>query len=159
MRVARNGVRVGIDIGGTFTDLVLCHADGRLDASKVSTTPDDPATTVVSNAILQKRGAVAGVLTTKGFRDILEIGRIRTPGMFDLAWRKPEPLVPRRWRLEAAERIGADGAVVTALDEASVREAAATFLAERVEAVAVCFINSYANDAHEHRAAAILRKE
>ena len=116
-------------------------------------------TTVASNTILQKVGARTGLLTTRGFRDVLEIGRIRTPGMFDLAWRKPEPLVPRRWRLEAAERMGADGGVVTPLDEASVCEAAATFLAERVEAVAICFINSYANDAHERRAAAILRQE
>ena len=79
-------------------------------------------TTVASNTILQKVGARTGLLTTRGFRDVLEIGRIRTPGMFNLAWRKPEPLVPRRWRLEASERIGADGGIVTPLDEGSVRE-------------------------------------
>ena len=178
--------RIGVDVGGTFTDIVLALPDGRIYVNKTTTTPVDPGegvaagiaavlaearldprevaevvhgTTVASNTILQKVGARTGLLTTRGFRDVLEIGRIRTPGMFDMAWSKPEPLVPRRWRLEAAERIGADGAVVTALDEASVREAAAAFLAERVEAVAVCFINSYANDAHEHRAAAILREE
>ena len=178
--------RIGVDVGGTFTDVVLALPDGRIYVNKTTTTPVDPGegvaagiaavlaearldprevaevvhgTTVASNTILQKVGARTGLLTTRGFRDVLEIGRIRTPGMFDLTWSKPEPLVPRRWRLEAAERIGADGAVVTALDEASVREAAAAFLAERVEAVAVCFINSYANDAHEHRAAAILREE
>ena len=178
--------RIGVDVGGTFTDIVLALPDGRIYVNKTTTTPVDPGegvaagiaavlaearldprevaevvhgTTVASNTILQKVGARTGLLTTRGFRDVLEIGRIRTPGMFDMAWSKPEPLVPRRWRLEAAERIGADGAVVTALDEASVREAAAAFLAERVEAVAVCFINSYANDTHEHRATAILREE
>jgi hypothetical protein len=80
-------------------------------------------TTVASNTILQKVGARTGLLTTRGFRDVLEIGRIRTPDMFKMAWRKPEPLVPRRWRLEVRERIGATGAVVTPLDEDSVREA------------------------------------
>jgi N-methylhydantoinase A len=177
--------RIGVDVGGTFTDVVLALPDGRIHVNKTTTTPLDPGegatqgiaavlteagldprdvteivhgTTVASNTILQKVGARTGLLTTRGFRDVLEIGRIRTPGMFDLGWRKPEPLVPRRWRLEATERIGADGGVVTPLDETSVREAAATFLAEGVIAVAVCFIHSYANDAHERRAVAILRE-
>jgi N-methylhydantoinase A len=177
--------RIGVDVGGTFTDVVLALPDGRIHVNKTTTTPVDPGegatqgiaavlaeasldprdvteivhgTTVASNTILQKVGARTGLLTTRGFRDVLEIGRIRTPGMFDLGWRKPEPLVPRRWRLEATERIGADGGVVTPLDEASVREAATTFLAEEVVAVAVCFIHSYANDAHERRAVAILRE-
>ena len=177
--------RVGVDVGGTFTDIVLALPDGRIHVNKTTTTPLDPGegvaagvaavlveaqldprevtevvhgTTVASNTILQKVGARTGLLTTRGFRDVLEIGRIRTPGMFDLSWSKPEPLVPRRWRLEASERVGADGSVVTPLDEASVRQAAATFLAEGVEAVAICFINSYANNAHERRATAILRE-
>lgn len=177
--------RIGVDVGGTFTDIVLALPDGRIHVSKITTTPLDPSeaatsgiatvlaeaglnpgevaevvhgTTVASNTILQKRGARTGLLTTRGFRDVLEIGRIRTPGMFQLGWRKPEPLVPRRWRLEAVERIAADGTTVTPLDEASVREAATTFRTENVEAVAVCFINSYVNDAHERRAVAILRE-
>jgi N-methylhydantoinase A len=177
--------RIGVDVGGTFTDIVLALPDGRIHVNKTTTTPADPGegvaagvaavlkearlapdevaevvhgSTVASNTILQKVGARTGLLTTRGFRDVLEIGRIRTPGMFDLAWSKPEPLVPRRWRLEAIERIAADGGIVTPLDEASVRQAAATFQAERVEAVAVCFIKSYANAAHERRAAAILRE-
>ncbi|MCC7271243.1 MAG: hydantoinase/oxoprolinase family protein [Alphaproteobacteria bacterium] len=178
--------RIGVDVGGTFTDIVLALPDGRLVLNKTTTTPSDPGdgvlagidavlaeagtapgavaeivhgTTVASNTILQKVGARTGLLTTRGFRDVLEIGRIRTPGMFDLAWKKPEPLVPRRWRLEAVGRIAADGTVVTALDEAGVRAAAARFRAEGVEAVAVCFINSYANADHERRAAEILREE
>jgi N-methylhydantoinase A len=177
--------RIGVDVGGTFTDIVLALPNGQIYVNKTTTTPLDPGegaatgvaavlaeagldprevaevvhgTTVASNAILQKIGARTGLLTTRGFRDVLEIGRIRTPNMFQLGWRKPEPLVPRRWRLEATERIAADASVVTALDETTVREAAATFLAEQVVAVAVCFINSYANDAHERRAVAILRE-
>ena len=184
MSVSR-AARIGVDVGGTFTDIVLALPDGRIHVNKTTTTPVDPGegvaagvaavleearldprevaevvhgTTVASNTILQKVGARTGLLTTHGFRDVLEIGRIRTPGMFNLAWSKLEPLVPRRWRLEALERVAADGRVVTPLDEASVRQAAAAFLAERVEVVAVCFINSYANDAHERRAAAILRE-
>ena len=177
--------RIGVDVGGTFTDIVLALPNGQTYVNKTTTTPLDPGegaatgvaavlkeagldprevaevvhgTTVASNAILQKIGARTGLLTTRGFQDVLEIGRIRTPNMFQLGWRKPEPLVPRRWRLEATERIAADASVVTALDETTVREAAATFLAEQVVAVAVCFINSYANDAHERRSVAILRE-
>lgn len=177
--------RIGVDVGGTFTDIVLTLPDGRVYVNKTTTTSQDPGegvvtgiaavlaesgvasgsiaevvhgTTVASNTILQKSGARAGLLTTRGFRDVLEIARIRTPGMFDLAWRKPEPLVPRRWRLEVSERIGADGSVVLPLDEFSVRQAVTFLLEEQVEAVAICFINSYANDTHERRTAAIVRE-
>lgn len=182
---SKGKARIGVDVGGTFTDVVLALPDGRIHVNKTTTTPVDPGegvaagiaavlaaaaldpsdvaevvhgTTVASNTILQKIGARTGLLTTRGFRDVLEIARIRTPGMFDLAWRKPEPLVPRRWRLEAAERIAADGSIVKPLDEASVAQAAAFFLAEQIDAVAVCFINSCVNDGHERRAAAILRE-
>ena len=140
-------MRVAVDIGGTFTDIVVMSGDGVLHESKVSTTPDDPSravvagvaalleeldlnparveevlhgTTVGSNTILQRSGARTGLITTRGFRDVLEIGRIRMPDMFDLTWDKPKPLVPRRHRLEVAERIAADGSVVEPLDEASV---------------------------------------
>jgi N-methylhydantoinase A len=179
-------VRVGCDIGGTFTDIVLQRADGRLFVNKLSTTPRDPGkavvegiravlaqagvaagaiseivhgTTIASNAILQKTGARTGVLTTRGFRDVLEIGRIRTPRMFDLAWRKPEPLSPRRWRLEAGERMAADGTVVRPLDPDEVRACARFFVAEGVEALAVCFLNSYINPQHELEAKALLERE
>ena len=176
-------VRVGIDIGGTFTDLVLSR-DGALYVNKTSTTPADPAdavidgltgllarlgvdaadvaevvhgTTVGSNTILQKTGALTGLITTAGFRDVLEIGRIRTPDMYDLTWEKPEPLAPRRFRREVAERIGADGAVVTPLDPAAVAAVGRALQAEGVAAVAICFINSYVNPAHEMLAAEALR--
>ncbi|HET6307882.1 MAG TPA: hydantoinase/oxoprolinase family protein, partial [Rhodopila sp.] len=95
-------------------------------------------------------------LTTAGFRDVLEIGRIRTPGMFDLSWRKPQPLVPRRWRLEITERIAADGTVLTKLDEESVHDAVAVFRREAIESVAICCINSYVNPIHERRIHALV---
>ena len=181
----RGGVQVGVDIGGTFTDIVLCRPDGRLHVKKISSTPDDPSraviaglgevlaengldpaavdtvvhgTTVGSNCILERTGARTGLLTTRGFRDVLEIGRIRTPDMFDLEWDKPQPLVRRRLRLEADERMAADGSVIRPLDEDSVRAAAEIFMAEGVESVAVCFLNSYRNPAHERAAASLLRQ-
>ena len=159
--------------------------DGVLSESKVSTTPDDPSravvagvaalleeldlnparveevlhgTTVGSNTLLQRSGARTGLITTRGFRDVLEIGRIRMPDMFDLTWDKPKPLVPRRHRLEVAERIAADGSVVEPLDEASVVAAAQQLSEAGIESVAVCLINSYRNPAHEQRIEAILRE-
>jgi N-methylhydantoinase A len=176
-------LRIGVDIGGTFTDLVLETGDGRRLARKVSSTPDRPesavlagiaalldaagaqpvevaavvhGTTVASNAILQKQGARVALVTTAGFRDVLEIGRLRTPGMFDLTWQKPAPLVPRHRRFEVRERIAADGTVVVPLDEAGLRALAPAIAATGAETLAVCLINSYRNPAHELRAAAIL---
>jgi N-methylhydantoinase A len=177
-------VRVAVDIGGTFTDIVLMADDAVLHEAKVSTTPGDPSeavitgvaallrklaippsavaevlhgTTVASNTILQKSGAATGLITTRGFRDVLEIGRIRMPEMFDLTWSKPQPLVPRRHRLEVGERIAADGSIVMELNEAEVLAAAERLSAAGIEAIAVCFINSYRNPAHEQRAEAIIR--
>lgn len=188
MAIAPNqskGARVGCDIGGTFTDIVLAMPDGRLFVNKTSTTPDslgraivqglqsliDQAgirpediteivhgTTTASNTILQKVGANTGVLTTEGFRDVLEIGRIRTPTMFDLAWKKPQPLATRRWRRGIRERIAADGSVVTALDVNQLVEEASELVAEGVTAIAICFLNSYINPAHELQAKAVLQK-
>src|SRR5580692_10724753 len=166
--VSQAGVRVAVDIGGTFTDIVVMKSDGVLSESKVSTTPDDPSravvdgmlallrelgvqpgevaevlhgTTVGSNTILQRRGAKTGLITTRGFRDVLEIGRIRMPEMFDLTWTKPAPLVPRRHRVEVDERIAADGSIVSPLNAESLFRAIAQLMSEGIEAVALCFIN------------------
>ena len=181
---APSGLRIGVDIGGTFTDIVLRLPDGALRVSKVSSTPDDPGravvtglaallqaagvapgdvveivhgTTVASNTILQKTGGVTGLITTRGFRDVLEIGRVRTPDLYDLTWEKPAPLVPRRLRLEVDERIAADGSVVRPLDEAAVVAAAERLAAAGVQVIAICFINSYANPAHEQAAERLVR--
>lgn len=177
-------VRVAVDIGGTFTDIVLMADDAVLHEAKISTTPHDPSeaviagvdallnklaippsavaevlhgTTVASNTILQKAGAATGLITTRGFRDVLEIGRIRMPEMFDLTWSKPQPLVARRHRLEVRERIAADGTIVEDLNESDVIAAAERLSAAGVQAIAICFINSYRNPAHEQRAEAIIR--
>ena len=115
-------------------------------------------TTVGSNTILERSGAKTGLLTTAGFRDVLEIGRIRTPTMFDLAWEKPVPLVERRFRREVAERIGADGAVVVPISEEEVEAVGRFFVSEGIQAVGVCFLNSYVNPAHEKVAVYVLRE-
>jgi N-methylhydantoinase A len=176
---------VGCDIGGTFTDIVLAMPDGRLFVNKTSTTPHDlgqaivqgldslivqsgiapgditeivHGTTTASNTILQKNGALTGVLATEGFRDVLEIGRIRTPTMFDLGWQKPEPLAARRYRRGIRERIDAAGAVVQPLDPDEVRSVVGEMVAEGVEAIAICFLNSYVNPAHELLAKSVIQE-
>ena len=180
----RAGLRIAADIGGTFTDLALSDDGGGRLVHKRSSTPKAPeqavirgiaeilemaggapadvvevlhGTTVGSNAILERTGAPTGLITTQGFRDVLEIGRLRTPELYDLAWDKPEPLIPRRHRLEALERIGGHGEVVRPLDPASVVAAAERLLAAGVTSLALCFINSWRNPAHEQQAAALLR--
>jgi len=179
----QSAVRVAVDVGGTFTDIVVMTPDGTLHESKVSTTPDDPSrgvvdglaallaelgappasvaevlhgTTVGSNTILQRTGARTGLITTRGFRDVLEIGRIRMPDMFDLTWDKPKPLVPRRHRLEVTERIAADGTVIHPLSDADVIAAAEQLVADGMESIAICFLNSYRNAAHEKQAEALI---
>jgi N-methylhydantoinase A len=178
--------RIGVDIGGTFTDLVLIDSEGRLFHNKTASTPRAPemavidgiraivaesgvefvdideivhGTTVGSNTLLQKVGARTGLITTKGFRDVLEIGRLRTPGMFDLQWEKPEPLVRRRHRLEVSERIAFDGSIITPMDEEELLRVAGELVAEGIESVALCFLNSYRNPVHELRAEALLSQE
>ena len=175
--------RVSVDVGGTFTDLVLLTGNGEAHFLKVSSTPAAPehaviagltaiiaraglspeavgevlhGTTVGSNTLLQKTGARCGLITTAGFRDVLEIGRVRTPNMFDLSWCKPEPLVRRRWRREVRERIAADGTIVVPLDPADVVDQGRLLAADGVTSIAVCFLNSYVNPEHEEVAATIL---
>jgi len=178
--------RIGVDIGGTFTDIVLYYEAGQTVIAKVASTPDDPGravvdgivkilheqsippsdvseivhgTTVGSNTILQKVGAKTGLLTTRGFRDILEIGRIRTPEMFDLTWEKPVQLVPRRHRKEVTERLSAHGEIITPLDENSLRAVVTELVEDGCETVAICFLNSYANPAHEIAARKLIEAE
>jgi len=176
-------VRIGVDVGGTFTDFVLLAGDGSTRTLKIPSTPGQPeravvdgigalltgadigpesvsevlhGTTVGSNTLLQKAGARCGLITTAGFRDVLEIGRVRTPTMFDLSWRKPEPLVPRRWRLEVRERVAADGSVLEPLDTQGVVEAGKALVGQGIESIAICFLNSYVNPIHEQAAARVL---
>ena len=179
--------RVGIDIGGTFTDAALVDEEtGQVRVVKVLTTPEDPAlgfmaalerglaecgaggrdvaavvhaTTVATNAIIEGKIARVGMLVTRGFRDILEIGRQIRSRLYDVHLQKPVPLVPRRWSLEVGERIDADGRVLEPLDEGAARAAVRRLRAERVEAVVICFLHSYLNPAHERAAAAIVREE
>jgi N-methylhydantoinase A len=168
--------RVGVDIGGTFTDIVLVGSDGKIHTLKIPSSADDYAraiveglgelfgainvagatieevrhgTTVASNAILERKGARVGLITTEGFRDVLEIRTLRMPRLYDLAWTKPEPLVPRYLRRTVRERIDHKGRVEAALTMADAERAVAQLLAEEVEAIAVCLLNSFANPAHE----------
>ncbi|MFO1061378.1 MAG: hydantoinase/oxoprolinase family protein [Dongiaceae bacterium] len=177
--------RCGVDIGGTFTDLVLLGEDGSFHTRKVLSTPRDygdgiiagieaaladlavdagaisdlvHATTVATNIILEQKGALTALVTTAGFRDVLEMRRLRIPVLYDLQYRKPAPLVPRRLRFEVAERMGPAGEPWRPLDEASVRAVADRIAAAGVEAVAVSLLHAYANPAHERRVAEILRE-
>ena len=180
----RTRFRVGVDVGGTFTDVVLLRDDGRMTARKVSSTPDDysrgiaegvaealaecgatpdnlvslvHATTVATNTILEKKGARTGLITTRGFRDVLEMRRLRIPVMYDLQYEKPPPLVPRRMRREVDERLGPDGTIRRDLDPSSLDTAIADLQREGAEAVAVSLLHAYANPVHERKVAAQLR--
>ena len=177
--------RIGVDIGGTFTDIVLLGADGGIHTKKVSSSVGDYAqaiveglrelfretglgggavdevihgTTVASNAILELRGARTGLITTRGFRDVLELRRLRMPRLYDLAWEKPPTLVERYLRVEVTERVNAQGEIRTPLDEADVERAIDRLLGEGIEALAVCLINAYANPVHEARIKAIVER-
>ena len=170
------GFRVGVDIGGTFTDIVFLDADGNIHTKKISSSVEDYAqaiadgldqvfgetglqasaveelrhgTTVASNAILEGKGALTGLITTKGFRDILEIRNLRMPRLYDLAWEKPVPLVERHLRVVVDERVNAQGGIDKPLDPKDAERAVDELLARKVEAIAVCLIHSYANPEHE----------
>ncbi|MCY7417182.1 MAG: hydantoinase/oxoprolinase family protein, partial [Chloroflexi bacterium] len=177
--------RLGIDVGGTFTDLVLVTPDGRALTRKVLSATDDYATaivagtldllaaagatadqlgevlhgpTVATNAILERRGAPTGLITTEGFRDVLEIGRLRLARLYDLDFERPAPLVPRRWRQTVSERLDHRGEERIPLDIASVHAALDRLLGEGVRSIAVSLIHAYADGAHEQAVAAIVRE-
>jgi N-methylhydantoinase A len=184
--------RVGVDSGGTFTDICLFDEQaGRIETWKVPSTPDDPSrgiaesvaegmrrvapeagdrpaapivhfghgTTVATNALIQHRGVKTGLVTTGGFRDLLEIGRQKRPDLYDLQADKPATLVPRDLRLEVPERLRHTGEIATPLDEGRMRAAARTLKAAGVKAVAVSFLYGFVRPDHEKRAVAILREE
>ncbi|MGH3318811.1 MAG: hydantoinase/oxoprolinase family protein [Streptosporangiaceae bacterium] len=187
MTEAETSLLVGIDIGGTFSDVVALGEDRRIVAAfKVPSTLDDPAravlaglarlderlpgfrerfevavfhgTTVATNALIQKRGARTALLTTEGCRDVLELRRQARPDLYRLRARVSPPLVDRGWRLEVDERLGADGQVIRPLDPASVREAVEELRRGGVESLAICFLHAYADDAHERATARLVRE-
>jgi N-methylhydantoinase A len=170
---------VGVDIGGTFTDLVGC-IDGEIVTSKTSTVPADPTrgvaeslalahcrmpalaevlhgSTIAINTVLERKGARTALITTRGFRDVYAIGRGNRIEAFNLFFHRPKPLVPRELTFEVAERIDATGAVLAPLDEDEVRALATGFAARGIEAVAVCLLHAYANPQHERRIGEIVR--
>lgn len=174
-------VRAAVDIGGTFTDLVhLDEETGAVGLGKTLTTPgrfDDGVmevlraadldsvsflvhgTTVVINALTERTGARTALITTRGFRDVLEIGRANRPDLYNFSYRKPLPYVPRRRRLEVTERVTYKGEVDTPLLEQDVRDAVAEARRQGADAIAICFLHAYANPEHERRAAEIVRAE
>ncbi|MEZ4569861.1 MAG: hydantoinase/oxoprolinase family protein [Thermomicrobiales bacterium] len=186
MAVEQGEVRVGVDIGGTFTDLLVFDiSTGRFQVGKTLTTPDDPSravteglqstladagltpgavrqivhgTTLVTNAIIERKGAKTALLTTRGFRDAVEIGREHRYDMYDIFLELPEPLVPRRLRLELDERVLADGEVLTPLDTKEVEGLARHLTGQGIEAVAVALMHSYRNPAHERQVEAVLNE-
>lgn len=181
--------RLGVDVGGTFTDLIVIdEASGRAVRDKVPSTPHDPSqavingarqlcekagispnelslflhgTTVATNAVLEHKIARVGLVVTEGYRHVLQIARSLVPGGLAawIVWPKPEPMAPLEATVEAPERMGADGQVVRALDEAKLRENLKRLAEEKVEAITICLINSYMNDAHERRVAEICAEE
>ncbi|MBX3706369.1 MAG: hydantoinase/oxoprolinase family protein [Pseudomonadales bacterium] len=179
------GARIAVDIGGTFTDVVI-ERDGTLTSTKVLTTYEDPAdgvmtgidrvlalsgttpagvalvlhgTTLATNALIERRGAVTALVTTAGHRDVLEMALENRFEQYDIGIDRPTPLVPRYLRLPVTERLDAEGRVLLPLDEADVRALVPVLEANRVESVAIGFLHAYANPAHERAAAALLRAE
>ncbi|MFT5175953.1 MAG: N-methylhydantoinase A [Gammaproteobacteria bacterium] len=173
---------VGIDVGGTFTDvLAYAYDDAKLLSAKVPSLPGEQwrgvldalselgiapgsvrafvhGTTIATNALLERKGAITALITTAGFRDVLEIGKGRrlVGGMFDATWQRPLPIVPRNLRFEVPERMAAHGAPVRVLDDFDYNPLVAALRAANVETVAVAFLNSHVNNAHERAAAAAL---
>src|SRR6476619_2428229 len=174
--------RVGIDIGGTFTDMLWVGEDGVAVVGKTLTTPGDPSlavenalrpvlqasrvqnergtlihgTTLVTNALIERKGAPTALLTTAGFRDAVEIGREHRYELYDLNLDLPKPLVPRHLRFDVPERMAADGSVLATLDEDFVRRLVGELRDKGIKAIGVCYLNSFRNPAHERRTAEII---
>jgi len=178
--------RIGIDVGGTFTDFTLLdERDGGVSFHKVASTPRDPSeaihrgivdllqlhgiapaqvghighgTTVATNLVIERRGALTGLITTRGFRDVIEIGRQVRPHLFDYSVTKPPPLAAREHRLEIRERIDSRGEVLEAIDERELEAAAVKLESAGVRSVAVCFLHSYRNPVHEQAARRVVER-
>lgn len=179
-------VRIGIDVGGTFTDFVMADTNaGTLSFFKVPSSPSDPSvaiaqgtremlehfgvspneveyfghgTTVATNMVIERRGVLTGLITTGGFRDVLAIGRQTRPSLFDYGVQKPAPLVPRWCRLENEERLDAKGNVLRPLDERSLESQVREFVANGIRSIAVVFLHAYRNPEHEDRARRIIER-
>ena len=176
---------IGVDTGGTFTDFVVFDEQtNQLRVHKVPSTPSDPTqafmqglgemeldlrdvrmivhgTTIATNAVVERKGAKTAVLVTKGHRDVIEYGQLRRyseQGLWNIRWQRPEPYVPRRFRYEVNERVLYTGEVLNELQDEDVKSIVEKMKAEGIESTAVCFVNSYANADHEHRAAALIRQ-
>ncbi|WP_017728843.1 hydantoinase/oxoprolinase family protein [Halalkalibacterium ligniniphilum] len=176
-------MRISVDVGGTFTDVVTLDSDsGRLSLEKVETIPQNPAsgvlkgfrkadvrfeeidyfvhgTTLGLNALLTRTGANVAIITTKGFRDVYELGRTDRESMYDFKYRKPELLVPRRLRFEVVERLDYQGNILTPFDHDGARELAKELKKENVKSVVVCFLHSYLNPTHELEMEKVLQEE
>src|SRR5215470_11757295 len=183
--------RVGVDSGGTFTDICLFEeTEGRVEIWKVSSTPDDPSrgiaqgveegmrrvapdageraaaavsyfghgTTVATNALIQHRGVATGLVTTEGFRDLLEIGRQKRPHLYDFFIDKPRPLVPRELRIEVGERMRHSGEIERPLDVAALGVAARKLRETNVAAIAICFLYGHLHPEHEQLAKRLLTR-
>ena len=176
--------RLGVDIGGTFTDIILLDEHGKVFGKKLLSTPQDYSlaiqdgveqllddtkikagsitevvhgTTVATNAIIERKGVKVALITTRGFRDVLEIGRYRVPRLYDLHWRKPEPLVERRYRFEVTERMNFRGEELVPVNLAEVDAIVEVIKQHEISSIAVCFLHAYANSDHEEQVVARLR--
>lgn len=185
-RWSASSVRIGVDVGGTFTDVYLVeNATGEVHRHKLPSTPDKPivaliegikqildlagkdgsmvdflglGTTVSTNEFLERKGARTGLITTRGFRDLLEIGRQSRPHVYDLFVSKPSVLIDRHLRLEVRERVESDGTILVPVDEGAIRESASALVESGVKSIAICFINAYVNPANETAAARVIRE-
>ena len=176
------GALVGVEVGGTFTDLVWVDASGAVHTGKTPSTPREVqkavldvidasevpmasveqithGSTVATNALITRRGASVGVLTIEGFRDVLILGRAdRNHSIYDMQYRRPDPPVRRAMLREVPERIGPDGAVLTPLDETQAIVRVDALIAEGVEGIAISLLHAYRNPVHEQRLAALIRE-
>lgn len=178
-------LKLGVDVGGTFTDVVGISQSGEVYFAKTPSTPQDQSigvmngvrmlldglsiptdsvtgvahgTTVATNTLLERNGAITALITTKGFRDVLQIGRQSRPELYDLHARKPKALIPRYLRQEAEERIDHNGLVLVQLDEEELRKTVKELLAEGAESIAICFLHSYANNVNEKKALEVIHE-